>query len=247
MKDYQTIHFDGQEITVTRAGYEQIQAIIAAQAICQTCKEHYTSERPNVALNCCLSCYLQMHPDASYIREEPKGSFLFLATTGYIHYSHSHQRPGEYPKGETCTLEYWGYPFPKSAADFGASAGFAIWRYKFYMYGRPGTDAVMVLAYTYYDNREQPEEGTKREYIFLSTRHGALTLLDRHQKATRELFKQARARAEATKDDEGYYHFENGPQSWMQESNLYPIIAQIKSEEHAAAHPQQESAPASEE
>jgi hypothetical protein len=246
MEEYQMVSFDGREVAITSAGYQQMKAIIAAQAVCQECRERYTAERPNVALNCCLSCYLQMHPDASFIREE-KGSFLFLDTAGHVHYSHTTQRPGEYATSETDTLDYWGYPRPQTAADFGASPGFTYWRYKFGMHGHPGTSAAMVLAYTYYDSQEEPEEGTRREYVFLSIRHGNLTLLERRLKATRDLFKQARARAEATKDSEGCYHLGNGPQSWIHESNLYPFIAQIKSEEYAAAHPQPENTPTSEE
>ncbi len=60
----------GSEITITDEAFEQITAMVKANRVREGCDQPYTPERPNVALNLCLKCFLRKnaHQGFTYLR-----------------------------------------------------------------------------------------------------------------------------------------------------------------------------------
>ena len=51
----------GSEITISDEAFEQIAAIVKANRVCEGCGKPYAPDRPNVALNLCLQCFLRTY------------------------------------------------------------------------------------------------------------------------------------------------------------------------------------------
>ncbi len=105
----------GKDITISDRGYELIQKFVSRYEICRQCQLSYTEERPQVALNLCLPCFMGGYPMMKhYIGQDMLGegteTHLFLDEKGYVHYSTLNTTqliPYTY-----ATLQHWHYPVP---------------------------------------------------------------------------------------------------------------------------------------
>ena len=60
----------GSEITIADEAFEHISAMVKANRVCEGCDQAYAPNRPNVALNLCLKCFLRKNANQgfTYIR-----------------------------------------------------------------------------------------------------------------------------------------------------------------------------------
>src|SRR5438477_423597 len=97
-KSYETIYlsFTSHPITISKATFGEIAALVQVARICQFCERSYSEHNPMVAENCCLECFVP-HRDSSpkditFVGEHPATQaqergynvYLFMDRQGYL-------------------------------------------------------------------------------------------------------------------------------------------------------------------
>ena len=216
----------GSEITIEDEAFEQITAIVKANRVCEGCGKPYALDRPNVALNRCLPCFLQFHKNQgfTYIKlyeTNQRGEEIhwFLDPFNRIHYTNNTSRE---PQEHTYfTLLYWGFPVPTTWQDGEETK--QVNHYHWSIFGKPKTDAVVLIHNTI-------DYGSDRSFDFLSYRDGRTIQIDRKRGEGRRLFLAAKKRIEATHDGHGY-HVEGHTFYSMDTYWLRYLVAKIANEE----------------
>jgi len=85
-----------QELTITDEAFEQISAIATANRVCEGCSHLYAPERPNVALNRCVLCFLKYHANQGYtyirryeVNQRGEEIHWFLDPFNFVYYTNS--------------------------------------------------------------------------------------------------------------------------------------------------------------
>jgi hypothetical protein len=179
----------GSEITIADEAFEDISAMVKANRVCEGCDQAYAPNRPNVALNLCLQCFLRKHANQgfTYIKRyevNQQGSEIhwFLDPFNLIHYTNSTSKDAQ--KSEHFTLLYWGFPIPQTWQDGDETKQVNHWHWSFY--GDPKADRVLVIHNTI-------DYGSDRSFDFLSYRDGRTVQIDRKRGEGRRLFLAARS------------------------------------------------------
>lgn len=220
-------------VTITDEAFEQIRTIVQNNLLCETCQRPYTDERPQVARNRCVSCFLQYH-HSSYLRyvgilktESATPVYGFLDAVGYIHPSTQHDDVHSLKQSNRHTLNYYGYPVPLKILLDGEqeerrldSSSFCWQMYGEFKQGQ----SVLVIEYT------QPW-GDHLKILFLSYRNGEAILLDKKRGQGRKWFIEAKKQIEATKVD-GVYHYKGRNSYQFFHSDMYELVAQFASAEY---------------
>ena len=216
----------GSEITISDGAFEQISAIVKAHMVCEGCGNSYAQDRPNVALNLCLECFLQKNAYQKFryikryaVNERREDIHWFLDPFNLVYYTNSTSREAQ--KSNYYTLLYWGFPVPTTWMDGDEEK--PVNNYHWSIFGNPKTDAVLVIHNTI-------DYGSDRSFDFLSYRDGRTLQIDRKRGEGRRLFLAAKKRIEATHDEHGY-HVEGHTFSSMESYWLRYLVAQIASEE----------------
>src|SRR3989442_8455339 len=105
------------ETTISDEAFEQISAMVQANRVCEGCGQPYAPERPNVALNRCLSCFLTFSHNQGYtylkryeVNQRGEEIHWFLDPFNVVSYTNSTSREAQ--KSDYYTLLYWGFPIP---------------------------------------------------------------------------------------------------------------------------------------
>jgi len=216
----------GSEITISDDAFAQISAIVQANRVCEGCSKPYTSDRPNVALNRCIVCFLRYHANQGYtylklyeVNQQGSEIHWFLDPFNLVYYTHSTSRDAQ--KSEYYTLLYWEFPVPETWQD--GQERKQVNNYHWSFYGDPKADQVLVIHNTI-------DYGSERSFDFLSYRDGRTVQIDRKHGEGRRLFLAAKKRIEATHDGHGY-HVEGHTFYSMESYWLRYMVAKIANEE----------------
>jgi hypothetical protein len=165
----------GSEITISDEAFEQISAIVKTNRVCEGCGQPYAPERPNVALNRCLLCFLKNNANQGYTysklfqtNERGEDIHWFLDLFNVVYYTHSTSREAQ--KSEYYTLLYWEFPVP--ATWMAGEEEKPVNNHHWSIYGNPKRDKVLVIHNTI-------DYGSDRLFDVLSYRDGRTVQIDR--------------------------------------------------------------------
>ncbi len=213
-------------ISIRTETYYQIKALIEQNRACNTCDALFTEENPRVALNKCLKCVLEKHHSFTYIGLAASGSsgnyYSFIDSDGYVHTTYQGKDDSDPPKSDYETMNYYG--FPTLASYTYKEKERPLDRSYWNIYGNFRENEVIVA--TWYSSY------VGLSLAFLSCKDGTITEINRRMKEYRDLFKAAKAVAEATKDTKGFYHVGEYSTGELRESQLYAIISDIATQEY---------------
>jgi len=216
----------GSEITISDEAFEQISAMVKANRVCEGCDQPYAPERPNVALNLCLKCFLRKNANQgfTYIKRyevNQQGSEIhwFLDPFNLVYYTNSTSRDAQ--KSEHFTLLYWEFPVPQTWQDGDETKQVIHWHWS--IYGDVKHDQVVLIHNTI-------DYGSERSFDFLSYRDGRTVQIDRRRGEGRRLFLAAKKRIEATHDGHGY-HVDGHTFYVMETYWLRRVVQKIANEE----------------
>ncbi len=219
-------HHNSSPISIRTETYEQIKALIEANRACFNCGAKFTEENPRVAFNKCLKCVLEKHQSFTYIGLAESGSsgnyYSFIDAGGYVHTTYQGKDDSDPPKSDYETMKYCG--FPTLASYTYKEKERPLDRSYWSIYGNfRENDVIVATWYSSYAGLS---------LAFLSCKDGTIIEINRRMKEYRELFKAAKAVAEATKDTKGFYHVGDYATSELRESQLYAIISDIATQEY---------------
>lgn len=214
--------------TVSDEGYQKIEAIIKEYATCHRCEQLYTAERPNVAGNICLTCFLQhsgRNHGLTYVgpgetRADGYPSYLFIDRTGRIYISDpGPSRSEDARESYTDTLKYWSFRVPEYIEKNGQRIEIkgAYWS----IYGDPRKSVVITHVWDTYPD--------KAEAFYLVSKTAKMTQINKRKASHRALFVEARKRLEATKKNGKYYIGEES-YNYINEWHEHRMIAQMLDE-----------------
>jgi len=219
-------HHNSSPISITTDAYIRIKQLIEESRACFNCGAPFTDENPRVALNKCLQCVLDKHHSFTYIGTAKSGDYgnyyAFLDNDGYVHTTYTGNDDSNPPKSDYDTMKYYG--FPTLASYSNKEQEKPLDRSYWHIYGNFRENEVIVATYH--------SSYAGLSLAFLSCKDGTITEINRRMKEYRELFKAAKAVAEATKDDKGFYHLGEHSSTELYESQLYAIIADIATKEY---------------
>ena len=221
-----------REVTITDVAYEQIIAIVNANRICGKCRRPYDKSLPQVAENICLTCFQKKYEGLclTYVgleRTNDQGdeTHLFLDTRGYVYYTATSSEH-EPQVSNFSTLMYWDFPVPKYVIRAEKQVELNTWEW--YIYGDVKKNSVLYIHH-------RPRLDYSIDVAFLTYRNGDTTEVNRRQKRFQKLFKDARAKIEATKDAQGYYHIGGHEVAGIYDAYIFEGVAEIASSEYDAA------------
>ncbi len=216
-------------VAVEDEAYERILKIVEENKICKGCFHPYTAENPNIAQNLCVECLLkrQAHRQLRFVGETTTGrrgykAYKLMSPEGYIYLS--------WPSSEDLllsiseTVQHWRFPLPEYYVNSQGEQEY-LGQWHITIYGDFTRNAAIVIELT------QPY-GTHKSLAFLSYRDGECRLINRRTRQFRRWFAEARKRAEATRNAYGFYSINGYTTSYLYSSDLYPLVADIASEEH---------------
>jgi hypothetical protein len=219
-------------ITIATSAFAEIERLVLAARVCDTCALPYTDEtgnRPRVAQNTCLACYLKSQRDTyTFVGKqeaEPKSqytTYLYLDASGVVHYSHTSSDDDPQESIEM-TLRYYGFPVPTSYPEDGQLI--ELYCGDWYIRGDVTTQSVVVIEFF-------KRIGDCRHFPFLSYKHGDVILLDKRRGTTRRLYQAAKKQHEASKDQRGYYHLHGREIGHFSETNVYYLVSDLASQEY---------------
>src|SRR5258708_29567751 len=221
----------GNEFTVTDEAYTKIEAIVRAHRLCRFCQKPFTADRPMVARNKCLPCYLRSHSHEGlhYTGQHHSGApdsetYLFLDPQGYVYLSEASAEDSNSAYKSVCdTLLYWGFMVPETVTRNGTER--RLDRSSWSIYGDFQHHPVIVVKYHEY-------YGDHLETAFFVYKDKLAVEVNKRQKAVQQLFRQARQQLEATRDGSGAYHIGNDWTTYhIEEGHLYPIISELLSQQ----------------
>lgn len=216
-----------REVTISDSAFEQIQAIVMANKVCERCHQPYSNDNPNVELNRCLKCFLRYHENRfTFIKLYEVGVsgdaiYWFLDRLNTIYYTKSTSK--EPLQDHYYTLLHFGFPVPQTYEEGGEIK--EISRFHWSIYGNQKTDQVLLIHSTI-------DYGSTKSVDFLTWRSTDKTLqIDRRRGEGRRLFMAAKKRIEATYDGHNYHvgeHSFNSLDTYL----LRFVVANIANEEY---------------
>jgi hypothetical protein len=217
--------------TITEEAYQQIVAIIEANRICGTCRKPYSDDQPCVAQNLCLPCFQKKYANKglTYVgvytaNSQGDVTYLFMDSQGSISLT-STSSDSEPQISEFQTLMYWEFPVPKYVVRDERQVELSTWHW--HIYGDVKQNSVLYIEY-------DPRYGDEKPLAFLTYKRGDTKEVNRRKGYFQRLFKEARARLEATKDTHGYYHVNGHAVSGIYDAYIYEGIAELASAEYDA-------------
>jgi hypothetical protein len=221
------------EYVVSDSAYPQIEVMVEANLVCETCEKPYTPERPQVARNRCLPCFLRFHQSnplhyVGVVKTESKTPVHgFLDAVGYLCPSTSEDDVRSLNQSKTYTLKYFGYPVPSHILLESETEERRLESGGWQIHGdfRNG-QAVLVLEYT------QPY-GDHFKLFFLSYRNGEADLLDKRRGQGRKWFIEAKKTIEATRVGREYRWKGRGSYQIFN-SDIYELVSELASAQYAA-------------
>ncbi len=242
-----TVYFDRNysynAITISDEAYERLLVLAMQYRVCQKCSQLYIDDNPQVARNLCLHCFLAKENKRLTLvgtlptDETDAVTYQFLDQKGYIYLSRSNSDTYAHSPVEHSifdTLQYWHFPVPETyEVNKETKETVELASHNWYVYGDVQNKPVVVIEYRERYGIERYGNYLQRQ--FLAYKNGKIVELNRHKKAIREMYTEAKRRAEATKKG-GYYHFDGHPYYQLFDADLYRIIADIASEEQTRDH-----------
>ncbi len=222
------VQLEYHEYVISDQAYEQIVPLVEANQVCRTCSRAYTQDNPHVAKHTCLACFLrkEQHNHLTYVGSQdltPYGvHHTFLDPRGYVHIASSSSEKSDL--SNYYTIKHYGFPVPTTyhynEQDVRLDSSF------WYIHGSFRNNAVIVIDY-------QQRYGDQLHVAFIVSKDGSIVEINRRKGAMQKLFKQAREKAEASKDREGYYHLPDDITTYqLYDSHLYTIISDLLSSEY---------------
>jgi hypothetical protein len=220
-------------VTIDDEAFTRIVEIVNEKRVCERCARFYQQENPCVAVNTCLACFLRKYWNQKRLAfagehgVSSKGNYpvyKFLDADGYVYLTD--QNTDDPRQNNYETLLHYGFlpPITYRRGDKEWDLKRHTW---WSLYGNFRQNPVIVAHY--YQLVDPP-----LEVGFLLSKDGTLVELNRRIDNTRRLFDLARRRAEATRDQRGYYHGGRVRRTTLSDSILYALISDIASEEYAA-------------
>lgn len=223
MRRYETVKLGSREFTIEPEVYQTIYEMVLACLLCYYCGEPYTPQRPRVAQNVCLKCFMTKYRsyhileyvglltrhdngDETHKFIDQKGN-IYLTTTTQDH------KAEEYP-GET--LKHWGFQLPKKATIDAKEV--EIYPNYLNIYGDVRRHSVLCVLY-------RKPYGNQEEAIFLCTKEHEATQINKRG----GVYQQAKRQHEATKDARGYYHLNGREIAGLYGYSIYEVISEMQS------------------
>jgi hypothetical protein len=224
--------YTSYETFVDAETMQQLEAIVAGNTYCQTCRKKFTDLRPEVSKNTCLGCFILRNSELEntgpvWPDNQDVPQYLFMDGRGHITLT----SPDSPHKQEAvwATLKYWGFSWPNSVQVCQEHIPISPWRWHS-LYSHPRKWAAIA---TY-----QPSHGAI-VLAFLLQKDGSALYLDRRLKRVRDLLAQARADIVAGKaGEEGE---EYGSRYDPSDYQIYRRVADLVSEHHDAQQQQRVS------
>lgn len=233
-------YYHGHSIAVSDEAYEQIKALIETGKICKECSSHYSESNPETARNVCLNCFLgdenrkplkYIGPYAydteyagitSHYRYE-----MLMDTRGHIYTISPEMSQTEAREDEALTMKHWGFQVPEQVVRDGEVI--VLHRSEWSIRGDVHNPVIVGI------NNQSHYHGNKT-FAFLLYKDKEALELNKRKSDIRDLFREAKRRIEATKDENGYYHtWEDYTFSYdIEDHNCYAWIAQIEMEREEA-------------
>jgi hypothetical protein len=225
------IKLDYHELVVSDAAYELIERTAKANLVCGGCGHPYDKGFPQVILNLCLECAQKKyaHLRLTYAVEYETSdngdvTYFFTDSEGYV-YSTSTGSEHQPEKSPYYTLKHWHFPIPETVTRNGEEKQLNFWFW--YIYGDVKKHSVLYIES---DPRYSDEKGIG----FLTTRDGECVEVNKRMKKFQKLWKRARERLEATRDENNEYHVGGHAVYGFYQSYINEMVSQIVSEEHEA-------------
>jgi hypothetical protein len=138
----------------------------------------------------------------------------FLDEKGLV-YTSIEDSSDEASRSIEATLDYYGFTPPETVTARQKTVHF----YASYatLHGELPTASVIVLAYNHYHE--------KVKGLFLLYKHGSWKELSKKS----DLYHQADALVEATKDDQGYYHLNGSSHTGKSEADVLDVVSHLES------------------
>ncbi len=214
--------------TVSDEGYKKIDALIKAYATCHRCEQYYTDEASNIAGNLCLECFYEWssrNSDLTYIGpEEPNQDgtpeYRFLDQRGIVYVSlpgPGHEETARESYAET--LKYWSFPVRQYIEKDGRHIETRSGRWN--IYGNPRKGIVIAHVWETYPD--------KADALFLLSKTGNVTQINKRKASHRQLFIEAKKRLEASKKN-GQYFIDGEGYNYIHEWHEYCMIAHMLNE-----------------
>jgi len=220
---------DQPAVCITDEGYGALLTLIKTYSVCRECKSRYRETNPEVALNQCLECFLRRNPSVRYVKTEVDENSgeelsLFLNPHGYIEYTRHSDEPLWLHRSITRTLEYWHFPLPPKTISI-QEREVNVEKF-WHIFGDIQTANVLVL---YYEHHDGASLGKPYPVVaYLTYKDGRFILVDENQEDMQAMFKKAREKLEATKDDRGNYRPKK-PREWHR--NRYYATSVMRNED----------------
>lgn len=229
-----TVFLDGYgsyPITISPQAFTRIEELVKANRVCRICARPYAQDRPMVSRNTCLSCFLrsemaQREKQLAFAGEFGKDHsgdtlYKFIDADGYIYLTDSGSETTQLDRSPYHTLLHWGFSVPETITRNGKEK--QLTGSSWLIYGDFRHNPVIVCKYHEY-------YGDHLEVVFLVYKDKLAVEVNKRLKVVQLLFQQARAQVEATRDQQGLYHYGDGYSTYhIEESHLYPIISDLLS------------------
>jgi hypothetical protein len=226
--------YHSHPLAISLNAFEQINAIAAANRVCQVCASPCTKENPMVVRNTCLACFMQSElvrreNHLAFVGESGKDSagdtqYAFIDGGGYVYLTDSGSETTRLERDIYQTLLHWGFRLPETVSRNGKD--YELSDHTWYsIYGDFRTKPVIVVKYKEY-------YGEHTEAVFFVYKDKLAVEVNKRLKAVQQVFQQARARLEATRDGQGGYHYGDGYITYhLEESHLYPTVSELLSQQ----------------
>jgi hypothetical protein len=223
-------------VSVPDALFDQVEALVRANCRCNSCKNPYTQENPQVAENRCKDCFLMTNGKQYHLRflgllkqeEHGKDYYRFIDDTGDIYVTCSTYESHRFDnsnKSARETLRHWGFPIPTEFYDNNGEK-YRLHDIYTYIHGDVKTNAVVLVRYEERHYKSEPST----IFFYLSYRNGELKEFNKRKGEDRKLWLAAKARAEASKREDGYYCLHGHQYYQINDHFLYHLVADIASE-----------------
>src|SRR5207302_10476880 len=146
----------------------------------------------------------------------------FLDQQGYAWVSHCNSN-NRVERNNSITIRHYGFPVPDTYTKDGQEYQLHPSNWK--LHGKFTQNPVIVIEYV-------QSYGEHLKVVFLSSKDGSLTEINRRKGATRKVFQRARQWAESTKDTNDDYHINGRRVSELYDSILYEIISDLASQDY---------------
>lgn len=225
--------YHSRPLAISLSAYQQIKTIAEANQVCQQCARSYTEQNPKVVRNTCLACFMQSElvrreNHLAFVGESGKDSagdtqYTFIDGGGYVFLTDSGSETTRLERDIYQTLLYWGFKLPETVSRNGQERKLndRAWS----IYGDFRHLPVIVVKYKEY-------YGDHTEAVFFVYKDKLAVEVNKRLKAVQQVFQQAKAQIEATRDGQGGYHYGDGYTTYhLEESHLYWIVSELLSQQ----------------